>query len=61
MIKVLLVEDDPMVAELNRVYVERVGGFETVASVRSGAEAMEVLRKHQVWTSSWLVRVEWIS
>ena len=48
MIKVLLVEDDPMVAELNRVYVERAGGFETVALVRSGAEAMEVLRKHPV-------------
>jgi two-component system, CitB family, response regulator MalR len=47
-IKVLLVEDDPMVAELNRVYVERVGGFETIASVRSGAEAMEVLRKRTV-------------
>lgn len=48
MIKVLLVEDDPMVAELNRVYVGRVEGFQTVASVRSGAEAMEVLRKGQV-------------
>lgn len=48
MIKVLLVEDDPMVAELNRVYVERVGGFEIVASVRSAAEALDILRKRTV-------------
>jgi two-component system, CitB family, response regulator MalR len=47
-IKVILVEDDPMVAELNRAYVERVGGFEIMASVRSGAEAMEVLRERPV-------------
>lgn len=45
MIKVLLVEDDPMVAELNRLYVERVGGFGIVASVRSAAEALEVLQR----------------
>jgi two-component system, CitB family, response regulator MalR len=44
LIKVLLVEDDPMVAELNRAYVERVGGFEIVASVQSGSAALEFLR-----------------
>ena len=48
MIRVLLVEDDPMVAELNRIYVERVGGFAIVASVRSCAEALEVLQKRMV-------------
>ena len=31
MIRVLLVEDDPMVAELNRLYVDRVPGFCTAA------------------------------
>ncbi|WP_257312604.1 response regulator [Geothrix fuzhouensis] len=48
MIRVLLVEDDPMVAELNRMYLSRVPGFETVASARSTAEALELLRSHTV-------------
>jgi CitB family two-component system response regulator MalR len=43
MIRVLLVEDDPMVAELNRVYVSRVEGFEIAASVRSAPQALERL------------------
>ncbi|HEY3271201.1 MAG TPA: response regulator [Geothrix sp.] len=48
MIRVLLVEDDPMVAELNRMYLSRVPGFETVASARSASEALELLRSHTV-------------
>ena len=48
MIRVLLVEDDPMVGELNRMYVSRVGGFETVASVRSAAEALALLQDRPV-------------
>ncbi|GLH73378.1 two-component system response regulator DcuR [Geothrix limicola] len=48
MIRVLLVEDDPMVAELNRVYLSRVAGFEMVASVRSAAEALDLLRDRPV-------------
>lgn len=48
MIRVLLVEDDPMVAELNRMYLSRMPGFETVASARSAAEALELLRSHTV-------------
>jgi len=48
MIRVLLVEDDPMVAELNRMYVSRVPGFEVVASARSGSEALELLQRHTV-------------
>lgn len=48
MIQVLLVEDDPMVAELNRIYLSRVTGFETVGSVRSASEALEVLRARPV-------------
>jgi CitB family two-component system response regulator MalR len=47
-IRVLLVEDDPMVAELNRIYLGRVGGLETVASVRSFSEALELLRSRPV-------------
>lgn len=48
MIRVLLVEDDPMVAELNRIFLSRVAGFEIVASVRSATEALEALRSQPV-------------
>lgn len=48
MIRVLLVEDDPMVAQLNRTYLGRVEGFETVGAVRSAAEALSVLRTQPV-------------
>jgi len=48
MIRVLLVEDDPMVAELNRLYLGRVPGFEMVASARSASEALDLLRTHTV-------------
>jgi CitB family two-component system response regulator MalR len=48
MIRVLLVEDDPMVAELNRIYLSRVAGTETVASARGAAEALDLLGSHPV-------------
>jgi CitB family two-component system response regulator MalR len=44
MIRVVLVEDDPMVAELNRIYVERVPGFKVVASARSASEGLAALQ-----------------
>lgn len=46
MIKVLLVEDDPMVAELNRSYVGAVEGFKVVGHVRTGEEALAYLCAH---------------
>ena len=48
LIRVLLVEDDPMVADLDRHYVNRVEGFETVASVRNAEEALQALQDRQV-------------
>jgi CitB family two-component system response regulator MalR len=48
LIRVLLVEDDPMVAELNRICVNRVDGFEATASVRNGVDALEILAKQPV-------------
>lgn len=48
MIRVLLVEDDPMVAQLNRTYLGRVEGIETVGAVRSAAEALALLRAQPV-------------
>lgn len=43
MIHVLIVEDDPMVAELNRMYVERVEGFSWRKTVSNVEEASAVL------------------
>lgn len=40
MIRVLIVEDEPLIAEAHRVYVERMAGFTTVAVAHTGREAM---------------------
>lgn len=48
MIKVLIVEDDPMVAMLNTHYVEQVGGFELVQAVNSIKSAIEVLEESRI-------------
>ena len=48
MIRVLLVEDDPMVADLDHRYVNRVEGFETVAAARNAEEALQALQDRQV-------------
>ncbi|WP_242145027.1 MULTISPECIES: response regulator [unclassified Bacillus cereus group] len=48
MIKVLIVEDDPMVAMLNKYYLEQVGGFELVSVAYSVKEAIRILEKLNV-------------
>jgi CitB family two-component system response regulator MalR len=48
MIRVVLVDDEPMVAELNRIYVERVPGFKVVATARSAAEGLQALQAQPV-------------
>jgi response regulator of citrate/malate metabolism len=48
MISVLVVEDEKITAEANRVYVERVPGFEVAGVVRSGGEALRFLRRQPV-------------
>jgi CitB family two-component system response regulator MalR len=48
LINVLIVEDDPMVAELNKHYLEQVEGFVLVGMVSNGAEALEFLNTNQV-------------
>jgi response regulator of citrate/malate metabolism len=40
MIRVLIVEDEPLIAEAHRAYVERIAGFTPVGVVHSGREAM---------------------
>lgn len=43
MIEVLIVEDDPRVAEINRRFLEKMKGFKLVAIAASGEEAKEYL------------------
>lgn len=46
-LRVLVVDDDFMVARVHRKYVERVPGFEVVGEARTGAEALEAVRDHR--------------
>ena len=48
MIKVLVVEDDPVVAQAHREYVQRVDGFTVAAVVHSGAEALRSCERDQI-------------
>lgn len=48
MIKVLIVEDDPMVAEFNRRYLAQVEGFSLVALTRSATEALAIIEKQEI-------------
>lgn len=48
MIKVLIVEDDPMVAELNRGYLDEVEGFTLVGIAKNGAEALTFLGNNEI-------------
>ncbi len=48
MIKVLIVEDDPMVAEINREYLRRVAGLSLVGIVKNGMEAFSFLERQKV-------------
>ncbi len=48
MIRTLIVEDDALVAEVNRGYTERVPGFRVVGVVRTGAEAVDFVARESV-------------
>ena len=48
MIRIIIVEDDPMVAQLHAAYLERMEGFEVVGQFRNGQEALEYLRENPV-------------
>lgn len=48
MLKVLIVEDDPMVAELNRRFLEKMEGFELAAIAKNGEEALAYLSSQKV-------------
>ena len=44
-IKVLLIEDDPMVQEVNREFIESVKGFRVVAVANNGEAGIALARK----------------
>ena len=46
--KVLIVEDDPMVAMINEQYVSKNPQFEVVTSCRNGKEVFEYLKNNKV-------------
>lgn len=48
MIKVLIVEDDPMVAKLNSMYLDKVDGFKLSGIAKSLDEALSILKKHKI-------------
>ncbi|OIJ18819.1 two-component system response regulator DcuR [Anaerobacillus alkalidiazotrophicus] len=48
MLKVLIVEDDPMVAEFNRRYLEKIEGYELVAIAPSVDDAINILNENKV-------------
>jgi two-component system CitB family response regulator/two-component system response regulator DctR len=48
MIRVLIVEDDPMVAQINRRYVESIEGFKVEGIFNNGDEALKYLEAHRV-------------
>lgn len=48
MIKVLIVEDSRMMAEVNRSYVERVEGFLFCGIAKSAAEALKILQEKEI-------------
>lgn len=48
LIKVLIVEDDPMVAQFNQKYIEEIEGFTVVAVAHSGHEALVKVNEYQV-------------
>jgi response regulator of citrate/malate metabolism len=43
-IRVLVVEDEPLIAEAHRAYTERVEGFTVVGTVHTGRDALAALR-----------------
>ena len=40
MIRVMIVEDDPLIAAAHREYLDRIGGFEVIAAVTTAQQAM---------------------
>lgn len=48
MIHVLIVDDDPMVAEINKQYLSKIAGFRLAATANSVDEAVRLLKIHDI-------------
>lgn len=48
MIHVMIVDDDPMVAEINKQYLSKIAGFCLAATANSVDEAVSLLKKHEI-------------
>jgi len=48
MIKVLVVEDDPMLAEIHKNFVQKVEGFDVIGIAEDGVKALEILNRESV-------------
>lgn len=48
MIKVLIVEDDPMVAQINKSYVESLDDFRVIGIAKDESEALKVLSRENI-------------
>lgn len=48
MYQVIIIEDDPMVAAINRQYVENTAGFAVKSVFQNGAQALEYLKDNDV-------------
>lgn len=48
MIRVLIVEDDPMVAEFNKRYIQLIDGFEVIAIATDTTEAKKIMEQQTV-------------
>lgn len=48
MIRVLIVEDDPMVSKINKNYIESVNGFEVVKMCKDEVETLNFLRNNRI-------------
>lgn len=48
MINVMIVEDDPMVAEINKQYLSKMDGFRLAAQASSVDEAIRLLGKEDI-------------
>jgi len=45
-IKILIVEDDPMVAHIHKLYLEELNNFEVVEVIDNGLDAFEYIMKN---------------
>ncbi|QED49422.1 response regulator [Cytobacillus dafuensis] len=48
MIKVLIVEDDPMVAEINKLYLKDIPGFYLIGTASSAKEAITIIEENDI-------------